>query len=114
MLPRKIEPKQTTKFTLDLAPPKGGWQRGGRLRIQGESTLGESRWRARLNGAELTPTDNVSEPYPNPYPSLLGKPEELRAWVVPAKVLSDGLNRLELTMETGQPVRLAFLDLPLS
>ncbi|MBM4082161.1 MAG: hypothetical protein FJ278_20820, partial [Planctomycetes bacterium] len=29
--PRKIEPGKPTTFTLDLAPPAGGWQRGGRL-----------------------------------------------------------------------------------
>lgn len=114
VLPRKMEANQTTTFTLDLAPPEGGWKRGGRLRIQGESTLAESRWRARLNGVELTPTDDVSEPYPNPYPSLLGQPEELRAWLVPVRVLNVGLNRLELTMETSPSLRLAFLDLALS
>ena len=98
-------------FTLDLAPPTGGWKRGGRLRIQGEDSLGESRWTARLNGRELTATEDVSEPYPNPYPPMLGKPDELRAWRVPADVLKDGDNRIEITMAEGKAAKLDFLDL---
>jgi len=113
VLPRKMAAGQTEAFTLDLAPPTGGWKRGGRLRIQDEDSLGESRWTARLNGKELAATDDVSEPYSNPYPPLLGKPEELRAWGVPASVLKDGLNRIEITMAQGKASKLAFLDLAL-
>jgi len=126
VLPRKIAAGQTTKFTLDLAPPAGGWTKGGRFRIQAEAALGDSRpstmlgaalslskgrWRATLNGQELAPTDDVSEPYPNPYPPMLGRPEELRAWLVPANLLRDGLNQIEVTLQSGDPAQLAFLDL---
>jgi hypothetical protein len=112
--PRKIAPGGTTEFTLDLAPPTGGWTKGGRLRIQAAKTLGEGRWQARLNGKELSPTGDVSEPYPNPYPPMLGKPEEMRAWVVPASAPRDGANRVEFTMETGEPAEIVFLDLALA
>ncbi|MFA6560913.1 MAG: hypothetical protein WCV00_03270 [Verrucomicrobiia bacterium] len=111
VLPRKMAAGQTEAFTLDLAPPTGGWKRGGRLRIQGEDSLGESRWSARLNGKELAATDDLSEPYPNPYPPMLGKPEELRAWSVPASAMKDGPNRIEITMTASKPLRVAFLDL---
>ncbi|MCX6900244.1 MAG: hypothetical protein NT105_16290 [Verrucomicrobia bacterium] len=113
LLPRKMAAGQTETFTLDLAPPTGGWKRDGRLRIQGEDSLGESRWTARLNGQEFAATDDLSEPYPNPYPPMLGRPEELRAWSVPAGVLKDGLNRIEITMAQGKALKLAFLDLAL-
>jgi hypothetical protein len=112
--PRKIEPGKPTTFTLDLAPPTGGWQRGGRLRIQAESALGECRCRARLNDDDLSPSDDVSEPYPNPYPPMLGQPEEMRAWLVPAKALRDGPNRLDVTLEAGPSFHLVFLDLAVS
>ncbi|MBI5821983.1 MAG: hypothetical protein HZA88_23665 [Verrucomicrobia bacterium] len=111
VLPRKMKAGQTETFTLDLAPPAGGWQRGGRLRIQDEDSLGESRWTARLNGKELVATDDVSEPYPNPYPPMLGKPDEMRAWKVPPSLLKEGPNRFEFTMAEGKPVKLSFLDL---
>ncbi|MCX7824005.1 MAG: hypothetical protein N2689_00415 [Verrucomicrobiae bacterium] len=111
LLPRKLAAGQTAAFTLDLAPPTGGWQRDGRLRIQGESSLGEGRWTARLNNQALTPSDDVSEPYPNPYPPMLGQPEAMRAWSVPAGILRDGPNTLEFMLRDGRPVTLAFLDL---
>ena len=114
VLPRKVAASQTTTFTLDLAPPTGGWRRGGRLRIQGDSSLGDSRWQARLNATPLAPTDDVSEPYANPYPTMLGAPDELRAWTVPADLLRDGPNRLELTLQSGKAPPLAFLDLAVS
>jgi len=107
-LPRKMVVGETEVFTLDLAPHQKG---GGRLRIQGESSLGESRWHARLNGVELVPTNDLSEPFPNPYPPMLGKPDELRAWTVPAGLLRDGLNRVEFTLQTASPTRLAYFDL---
>jgi len=114
VLPRTVKAGQSTAFALDLAPPTGGWKKEGKLRVQGETALGEGRWRARLNGTELAPTDDVSESYPNPYPPMLGQPEELRAWRVPVKVLRDGLNELELTMESGKTVKVGFIDLALA
>jgi len=111
VLPRKMAPGQTASFTLDLAPPAGGWHRAGRLRIQSESSLGESRWTARLNGETLGPTDDVSEPYPNPYPPMLGKPEEMRAWTVPPAFLRDGQNKVEFTLTGRARLTLAYLDL---
>jgi len=107
VLPRKLAAGQTAAFTLDLAPSAGVT----RLRVQGESSLDKSRWRTRLNGVELAPTSDVSEPYPNPYPPLLGKPDEVRAWLVPAGLLRDGPNRIEFTLQTGRSAQLAFLDL---
>ena len=114
VLPRKVEPDQTATFTLDLAPPVAGWKQNGRLRIQGESSLGESLWTAKLNGDPLTPTDDVSEPYPNPYPPMLGKPDEMRAWTVSAALLRDGPNKLEFTLASGPRLTLAYLDLAIS
>ncbi|MBI5397441.1 MAG: hypothetical protein HZA91_19255 [Verrucomicrobia bacterium] len=110
-LPRRFTAGQAETFTLDLVPPTGGWKRAGRLRIQGESSLGESRWTACLNGKELVATDDVSEPYPTPYPPMLGKPDEMRAWTVPPAHLRDGTNKLEFTLTNGPRVTLDYLDL---
>jgi hypothetical protein len=108
-LPQKIVTGATTKFALDLATASGA----GRLRIQSESSLDNSRWQARLNGVELAPTDDVSEPFPNPYPPMLGKPDEMRAWLVPAGLLRDGANQVEFSLLSGPATRLAYLDLAL-
>lgn len=113
-MPRKVEAKAPTTFTLDLAPPSGGWKTTGRLRIQAEVSMGSVKWKASCNGQELTPTDDVSEPYPNPYPPLLGVPENLRAWSVPADLLKDGPNEFTFSFESGRTASLTWLDLALS
>jgi hypothetical protein len=42
---------------------------------------------------------------------MMGKPEEMHAWIVPAKWLSEGINRLELTLQPSGEVAILFLDL---
>lgn len=111
LLPRKIQPGVPASFALDLAPPSGGWKKGGRLRLQAESSLDGSAWRLRLNGTELAASTNLSEPYGNPYTPMLGRPEQLRAWQVPASLLRDGVNRIEAAMPAGEPSRVMLLDL---
>lgn len=110
-LPRIMKAGQSADFVLDLAPPANGWRQGGRLRIQNEGSLQGTAWTAKLNGETLTACDDVSEPYPNPYPTMLGTADNLRAWRVPAGVLRDGENRLEFVLSAGEPVRLGYIDL---
>lgn len=111
ILPRSLALGGKTGFSLDLAPPPGGWQRGGRLRLQTAEAHDDRRWRVRLNDETLAPSDDVSEPYPVPYPAMLGTRETLRAWQVPANLLRDGVNRFEFMLEAGGEPRLQFLDL---
>ena len=40
-----------------------------------------------------------------------GKPENYRAWTVPASSLKAGTNQIELTLVTGKPVSIGYLDL---
>jgi hypothetical protein len=112
LLPRKIQAAGTTKFVLDLAPPEGGWRKDGRLRIQLETAPSTaSEWTARMNDTELAHTDDVTEPFPNPYPSMLGKPETIRAWHVPAIVPRENANTLEFSLRGGEEATLQYLDL---
>lgn len=110
-IPKKVAPGQTVMFTLDMASPENSWKTDGRLRIQGSESLGGSQWTAQFNGVDLKPNSDVSEPYSNHYSPLLGNPEELRAWTVPAGLLKDGINKIEITMIEGEPAELIFLDL---
>jgi hypothetical protein len=110
-VPRRIEVGKSAPFVLDLAPPQGGWRRDGRLRVQFDGPVGEAALRAEFNGTSLAATADVSEPFAVPYPSMHGKPEELRAWAVPAAGLVDGVNRFVLTLEGGKPVNVYFIDL---
>jgi len=101
------------QFNFDLAPPSGGWKTGGRLRIQLSRPPGEGRWQARFNGLELASTNDVTEPYANPYPAMLGEPDAMRAWEVQQQALLEGRNRFELKLEEGEPATLVFMDLAL-
>lgn len=106
-VPRKIELNKPAKFSFDLAKPRGD----ARIRIQVDRNLETSEWAATFNGEAIAATGNVSEPFPVPYPSMLGKPEELRAWLVPALLLREGKNSLEVTLKTGTQVSVVFVDM---
>ncbi len=111
-MPRALSPGQTESFVLDVAPPAGGWRKGGRLRIQSNTHLGASQWRAALNAVTLEEDTDRSEPHDNPYPQLLRGPENHRAWIVPADLPKDGMNTIEVSMLAGRsPAKLVFLDL---
>ncbi|OGV70154.1 MAG: hypothetical protein A2283_06585 [Lentisphaerae bacterium RIFOXYA12_FULL_48_11] len=110
--PRTVKTGVVTDFVLDMAPPAGGWEKGGVLRVQTNAPMQKHVLAARLNGLLLKPTKNVAEPYVSPHMQLLGTADKLRAWTVPAEVLCDGKNRVEFTIESGgSSVELVFLDL---
>jgi hypothetical protein len=106
-VPRKIEPNKPAKFNFDLASPRGD----ARVRIQADKSLAKTKWTATFNGQAVTATPDVSEPFAVPYPSMLAKPEELRAWSVPATLLREGKNSLEITLQSGDPLTILFVDL---
>ncbi len=98
---------------LDMVPPKGGWQKDGRLRVQSTGDIKDTRWSVAVNGVELKPNADVSEPYENPYDTALGTPGNYQAWTVPAKILKDGLNEITVTLKEGRPTALFYLDIAL-
>lgn len=108
---RALRIDRPVRITLDMAPPRGGWRIGGRLRVQSKTSFADRRLVVRFNGTVLEATANVSEPYPNPYPDGLGSAETLRAWTVPAGLLTDGDNTIEIRLVQGEPVVLSFVDL---
>jgi hypothetical protein len=113
-LPRKIESGKPAPFVFDLAAPRDGWKRDARLRVQFDQPPGEGAWQVTMNDEALTATPDVAEPFAVPYPSMLGKPEELRAWLVPAQLLREGSNRVEITLKSGPAATVVFLDLSTS
>jgi hypothetical protein len=42
---------------------------------------------------------------------MLAKPDELRAWLIPAKLLREGKNTFSVTLKSGKPMSLKFVDL---
>jgi hypothetical protein len=111
VLPRRLKSGATAAFTLELAPPTDGWKLEGRLRVQTLAPMPGRRLAIRLNGTALVSSSDLTEPFANPDPPLLGTPETLAAWTVPPALLRDGANQLEVRLESGDAVDLAFLDL---
>jgi hypothetical protein len=66
---------------------------------------------ASVNGIALESTADVSEPYANPYPVGVRKPEDFRAWSVPAALLKAGVNQIAITLVEGKPTSITYLDL---
>jgi len=110
-LPKVVTAGASANFSLDMAPPSGDWKKEGRLRIQAEAPLGDSVWMATFNGEALAETGDRSEPYETPYTPMLGSPEQHRAWRVPAAIVKDGMNAIEVRMEAGEEAKLVFLDI---
>jgi hypothetical protein len=113
-LPRRLKPGQSAEFRLDMSPPTGGWTKDGKLRIQSKEPMGEAHFTARFNGKELSPIDDLSEPYPNRDPSMLATRETARGWSVPAQLPADGVNRLIITMRSERAVEVMALDLAIA
>ena len=111
LLPYELRPDRPASFPLDLAPPSEGWKREARLRVQAASEIGARTWQSHLNETPLEPIEDRSEPFSNPYPSLLGKPEEIQAWRVPAQLLREGVNHLSLQISSESPLSIVFIDL---
>jgi hypothetical protein len=101
-------------FVMDAAPPVGGWKTDGRLRIQCLQPVEQRQLVVRFNDRELSPTDDVSEPYPQPYADGLGSAETLRAWIVPRQALRDGPNEIKLRFADGPPLEVVFVDMSIS
>lgn len=108
-----LRPGQTREWTLYLVAPADGWRGTGRLRLQSREPFDDRVVAVRLNGTALSRSADVAEPYPNPYPHLLGSPETLRSWSVPRDILREGHNVLSVTLTKGAACNVVFLDLAL-
>ena len=112
-LPRLLNPGQLDAFTLEMAPPRGGWQGDGRLRVQLSAPHTDCAFEAAFNGFTPKETADVSEPFPTGYTrhGALGGPGELYAWIVPHAIMRPGANVFELTLISGAPATVVFVDL---
>jgi hypothetical protein len=110
-LPRLVKPAQTATFRFDLAAPAQGWNQAMRIRIQTDKSLKDSDCIASFNSEAIPSTPDISETFSVPYPSMLAKPDELRAWIIPSKLLREGRNTFSVTLKSGTPFSVQFVDL---
>ena len=101
-LPLNLSAGQRGTIELDLAPPTGGWQSGGRLRLRARQDMGDAKFQVRFNGTELAPTDDLTELYPTRYAAAHhAVPEKMRAWMLDSGVPQDGANLIEIVCIGG-------------
>lgn len=112
-LPAKMEgPGKPITLVFHVVAPTGGWTKDGVFRIQTSAPLpSDVALTATLDGQPLKPTETIAEPYPTPYPQMLGDKTILRAWVVPQASLHTG--DLVFTLTSTQPcaAKIDFADL---
>ena len=110
-LPAVFREGERRVFHFEMYPPKGGWTKEGRLRIQSMQSLGNSAWQVAVNGVLLREDPDRNEPVPNPYTQLLGDFDEMRAWRVPANVLKEGINEIAITLKSSdQSYEIYYID----
>jgi hypothetical protein len=108
-LPRTFKKGQSRWFYLDMLPLANG--KTLRLRIHATKPVGASRFNVKVNGTKLKPADDVSAFYKNPYDKMTSPDAKHRlAWELPAKVILDGRNEIVLTLESGSPVTVHWID----
>jgi hypothetical protein len=113
MIPAKLSMTQQCIVGLDMDSPKFGNDCNGVaiLRVQGKILWGDREVSACINGNTLAPFSNTSEPFSNPYPTMLGNPGTLKAWTIPLSKLRNGINVVKLTMSKGDTMTIEFMDI---
>lgn len=113
LLRKWIANGKTLNFEMQLSPPQNGWKNNGRIRMQTIDPCRSMEFSVKINGHELKKTDNISEPYPYPYPSFFGLGDEtnIKAWTVPVKILKQGVNTIDITMIQGGMNQIFYIDL---
>jgi hypothetical protein len=101
--------KKTVTMKINLNGKDPG--KDTRLRIQSDSSLASSTWRARFNGVELVQTPDVSEPFVSRYTPVYGNTVNYRGWIVPGSLPHDGENTIELEFVSGDSKPVIYLDL---
>ncbi len=108
---RHILPQKSETFQFDLAPPREAKSEDGRLRIHTKKPFGEAELVVTMNGVELSPTDDRTAYYGNPYDGMISDLPRRRAWTCPVGILRDGLNKVEVTVTSTSRIRVIFIDL---
>jgi hypothetical protein len=112
LCPGSFTAGKSQDLELDMFPPVTGWKTPGLLRMQCLEPFEDAELTVAFNGQGLKYTDNVAEPYENPYPYLLGDETTLKGWLVPIEIIKTGTNIITLTMTQGsKSVEILMIDI---
>ncbi len=109
-MPRKMEAGKSQSFQLQLAPFRG--TKPGILRIRSAEESARE-WSASLNGQALEPLAYVAKPLPHPYDANLEIGGAFACFTFSRALVRTGPNVIAITMRSGAPVTVDYLDLVL-
>ena len=113
-LPRELATDKPAAFEMDMtaaAEPCLAAGEKGRLRIHTEKPwLPAQAIGACFNGTPLEASPDESAFFGNPFDGMISPAGHRRAWVLPAALIREGVNRLEFILAGGEPVRLITID----
>ena len=99
-------------FPLDMSPNEHQ-RKDGVLRLITEEPCRGHQWMAKVNGTTLRPIEYVPKPIDDPYEGGICGPENFACFTCPRALVREGVNRIAVILERGEPARLQCLDLTL-
>ncbi len=106
-IPRTLK-KRAERFRMDMLP---AGKDKLRLRIHAKEVIGDRNITAKMNGTRLRPVQDVSAFYDNPFDTMITPTgEHRRAWELPGALVKNGINRVELKLESGNPLTVIWID----
>jgi hypothetical protein len=108
-LPKTFHRGERHIFMLDLAPNDPTQK--GLFRLRALQDASGRAWTVSLNGTQLKAADYVAKPIDHPYDAFLGQPGEYACFSCPPGIARDGLNQIAVSIERGDPLTVAYLDL---
>ncbi len=111
-LPARFEKGDARTFELDMAPTRHQ-QADGIFRLMAAEKITARSWMVKVNGTTLEPTGYVHKPLPHPYEAGLGAPSDYACFKCPRHLVRDGINRVALILEDGDPAVVRYWDLVL-
>ena len=109
-LPKKFTPGLTCTFSLDMTLAHSP-QSLFRLRTVEDASV--CRWSVAINGTRLAATGFVLKPIEHPYNAFLGEPNQFACFRSESPLIRPWRNDIAVTLESGNPVTLDYLDLAL-
>lgn len=110
VLPKRFTNLSEHTLELDMALPDVPVT-SGILRLQMAQVVPQLGWEVFLNGILLEPSDQIQEPFVDPYGGFLGDPDQFSAFSVPPAALKNGRNTIRIRLADGPLNDAFFTDL---
>ena len=113
-LPSDLAAGKPATFDMDMAAPAEGRSTDGekgRLRIHTEKPLSPAHILvAEFNGARLDPAPDTSPFFGNPFDPMISPAAHRQAWALPSALIREGVNKVRIAIDSGEPVKLIYVD----